>query len=262
MRKGLLAANIVVALAFAIAPHLAPVESMLGLSEPSAAFAWLVTVGSVLYAFTSTALLWIHEDGRRSLEDTSRKLEQYLEAPDVRALRDDEFYDRFLASIRRSTSDVRICYFSPESPDAQQRVERDRYYQDLHDVVAQKPGVVFRRLVRDTQANRRWVCGQLPEWARHPNISVALLPDFPPGEEMSHALSVQVVDAAEAWLVAVESHERIGRYRDLEIRDRTVAGFLTKYFERLWQQAKVVIENGNLTDRGLELQAECEAVER
>jgi hypothetical protein len=67
---------------------------------------------------------------------------------------------------------------------------------------------------------------------------------------MGLALSVQVIDEKHAWLVALNSHEREARFRDMYINNVDGAVALNRYFMRLWDLSTVVLRNGQVTDAG------------
>jgi len=110
--------------------------------------------------------------------------------------------------------------------------------------------VIFRRLIRDTPANRRWVAALARDFRDLPNSSLALIEDRPPAEATSLALSVQVADGDEGWLVAIQSHERESSFRDIRVTDRELVGVLEMYFNRLWSIADVVLDSGRVTESG------------
>lgn len=240
-----MSANIVVAVVFAIAPHLPPVQEALGLEAAASAFSWMISIGSILYLLTSSVLLWHAGDLERRFASLDQDVRAALgTAPQITPIRDDEFYRDFLRAAEEATENVLISYFGNHAPDRAQHVERRRYYESLLQVMRENPRAHFRRLLRDTPANREWARRRTPQWIGLPNVSVAFLADVNPDHPMPIALSVQVIDSRRVWLVAVEGHERQGAHRDLSIKDATAAEMFAKYFFRLWGKAEVVVDGG------------------
>lgn len=253
MTKRLVFVNIIIALAFAVAPHLDLVERHITFAEPATAFSWLITIGSLLYALSSSALIWISDQGARAVTAARDDLKSYVQAPTIRPLRDDEFYAMFLETAKSADSHVYISYLGPTNPGQTRHRERDAYYTAILNAIRGNRRAAFRRLMRNTESNRTWCAQRIKQWEDLPNMSVALLPDYSGGHDMPLPLSVQTVDTQHAWLVAVEGHERSGPHRDLYINDSTSADFLEKYFRRLWSRATTIIDHGQPVNEGRQM---------
>lgn len=171
----------------------------------------------------------------------------------IRLLRDDEFYLNFQAEIVRAEAFVNISYLSPKPPSEDSDPVRQQYYGALPRLVRRNGRVQFRRLVRKSRENERWIASQLGLYRGVPNMSIAVVEDAPESERMGLALSVQVIDQKLAWLVALGSHEREARFRDLFIDNADAAIGLNTYFMRLWSRATPLLENGQPTSDGVVL---------
>lgn len=163
----------------------------------------------------------------------------------VRQLGENQFYKEFLGCCVSASHYINICYFSPRPPAVGGGTERVLYYSRIASVMQDNPGTRFRRLVRDTEANRKWVLELAEALSGTHNCSIALLRDQDQSVELAYALSVQVVDGRVAWLVAIAEHSGAEFFRDIAIENEQVAGMLSKYFDRLWQQAEVVFKPGD-----------------
>lgn len=183
-----------------------------------------------------------------SLRDEKRQIERALNSrSEVTPLRDDEFYDAFAVAASKASSRVSICYLAPNPPP--DHADRQRYYRKMLSVMKKSPNVRFRRLIRDTPNNRPWVASLISELEGSPNADVALLRDSE-ALEMPLALSTQLVDYDQTWFVAIDAHDRVGKFRDLYVRDTACNSLMDKYFERLWNRAEVVLASGQFTDVG------------
>ena len=162
----------------------------------------------------------------------------------VRELRESEFYKDFLGQCVRANHYVNICYFSPRPPAVGGSKERVDYYERIASVMKRNPNTRFRRLIRDTPANRKWALQLIEELRGTHNCYIGMLTDYDNEVEMGRALSVQLVDDRIAWLVAIAEHGGPGLYRDVAIENPEVASMLNKYFERLWKLSRIVFEPG------------------
>lgn len=168
-------------------------------------------------------------------------------------LRDDQFYEQFLLAIVNATSYVYISYFAPTSPLEDLATHRRRYDSRLLALIRKRTNIRFRRLVRDTPSNRQWLSAFLKVVKRRANVDIALLPEPSLAEYMPMALSVQIVDGKECWFVAIESHDRVGEYRDIHMKGEVLSQAMTKYYDRLWAQATPVLTSGRLMSTGDEI---------
>jgi hypothetical protein len=168
----------------------------------------------------------------------------------IRLLRDDDFYARFRAEITSAQHFVNISYFSPRPPDENSDPVRRQYYSGLSKLVRRNGHVQFKRIVRGSRENERWISSQLVLFRGVANMSIAIIDDVPETESMGLALSVQVIDEKLSWLVALGSHEREARFRDLFIDNADAAVGLNTYFLRLWARSTVVLSNGQPTQEG------------
>jgi hypothetical protein len=168
----------------------------------------------------------------------------------IKPLRDDEFYPRFQAEITTAQSLVHISYFSPSPPDAFTDPVRRAYYAGLPALMRRNGHVQFKRLIRRSRENERWLTAQLALLNGCPNVDVAILDDVDEAKRMGLALSVQVIDEKLAWLVALGSHDRDSPHRDLFVDNAQAAIALNRYFLRLWALSTVLLRNGQPTDEG------------
>lgn len=190
---------------------------------------------------------------RESLLRTQTGIENSLTAKSaVKVLRDDEFHDDFLIACRRANSHVCITNLSPKPIYFDASEERKRYLLDLVREIQNKPRVQFRRLMRETSDNLDLAEDLLSKLQGVTNSHIALLSDSGK-EDNPLALSVQIVDDHDSWLVALSSHERQSSYRDVHVHDKIFTQALHKYYERLWDRGTVILDSGVVTERGNQL---------
>jgi hypothetical protein len=128
------------------------------------------------------------------------------------------------------------------------------YYRQMHQLMRKRGNEVrFRRLLRQSSGNEAWAADVVRKLVGIPRVDLALLKDLDPenpDNAMPLALSVQIVDQSAVWLVAVQSHEQIGEYRDVVVEGGELPKVMQLYFDRLWGHADVILESGNLTPDG------------
>ncbi len=186
---------------------------------------------------------------RRHLDTTRAQTEEALaRAPIVKALRDDRFHDEFQVAARHAESQVWITNLAP-SPDYFANRPRKRYLSALARDIKNMPSVRFRRLVRDTQDNQPWIAEMLKKFSGSSNIDIAMIEDSG-DDEHPLAMSVQIIDDSDCWLVALSGHERTGPHRDVHVRDPGFAALASRYYDRLWNKATLLMQNGTVTARG------------
>lgn len=168
----------------------------------------------------------------------------------VMLLRDEEFYVSFLNAIQRCESHVWICYFAPNPPSESNLPDRERYYRNVQDQIRERNLIKFRRIVRESSANRGWIVQLLSEQEGLANASLALLRSIRERVDDPHALSVQVVDDGDTWFVAVTGHERKDRYRDVHVHGKDLTDAMSRYYDRLWRRSVVLLADGRLTEAG------------
>jgi len=254
MSKNLiLVLSVLVQAAIALSRYIPAVGSYFSSLSPTAALGAQLSVIGVHFTLLtgSLVILFAKESAERAQSD--KAMLEKIQGAVVRPLRATQFYSDFAAAIRSAAHNVNICYFAVVAPDATYDPERKSYYESLPGIVRAHPNVAFRRLVRKTPSNLSWLAGQVEIYGGVHNVSLAYVNDAPRSEPMGLALSTQIVDSEHVWFVAVESHEREGKYRDLYVQDRELGGAFSKYFDRLWRQSTVVLEWGTVTKDGQEL---------
>src|ERR1051325_4828746 len=112
------------------------------------------------------------------------------------------------------------------------------YYRQMHQLMRKRGNEVrFRRLLRQSSGNEAWAADVVRKLVGIPRVDLALLKDLDPenpDNAMPLALSVQIVDQSAVWLVAVQSHEQIGEYRDVVVEGGELPKVMQLYFDRLW----------------------------
>jgi hypothetical protein len=232
-------------------PYWPPIVAVLRLNEPgqvqNAVFAAVGIGLGLLTAVLSVLLL----EQRHMLESSLTAIQAASRAGAVRLIRDDQFYAEFLQAARLASSTVCICYFGPRAPVSVADTDRKAYYRKIHRVMVNRSGEVkFRRLVRRSPENEAWVATAAEALDGTPRLDIALINDLDETKLMPLALSVQIIDQQKAWLVAVQSHEQIGDYRDVAIEGGDLPKVFQLYFDRLWREAEVILDSGMLTTAG------------
>jgi hypothetical protein len=209
-----------------------------------------ITIFGIQFAIITGYLgitLWLHE---RAGEAQGKALLAAINAPEMKLLSEHDFYHDFLAAAKRATVRVDIMYLAEEAPDKTRHEERRNYYDRLRQTIASMPRVRFRRIIRNSEDNRRWLSELLPKLvAKCPNADVGILKESG-HEEMPLSLSVQLIDSTHTWFVALQTHEGGTNYRDIYVGSGDFNTAMTGYYERLWDRSECVLRQGRLTAEG------------
>lgn len=186
---------------------------------------------------------------KAELDKIEKRLDEISPQPKSYRLNDVDFYEEFYKAARKATSHVFISYLAPYPPTDVQNSEVIAYYRSIRRLMAKNTAVVYKRIIRNTEANRTWTIELLNTLQGKPNAYIAIVDDSGISE-MPLALSVQIIDNSIAWLVAIQSHQRQGVNRDLCIIDPNVATDLGHYYGRLWEKSVVLLDAGRVTADG------------
>lgn len=174
-----------------------------------------------------------------------------LPGVEIRRISADHFYNEFNSAARSATFSVNICYFAPYPPAQVSTENQAEYYRDIVRTIRRSRNVTFRRIIRQADRNKLWIAELVEKLMGRRNAHIAVLQrDLPENELMPLALSVQVVDEEKTWIVAIKTHEREDRYRDVYVHSREFGQALMDYYNRLWSHSNVILEHGELTEFG------------
>lgn len=167
----------------------------------------------------------------------------------VKTLKDYEFYSDFRNAAEEAEHSVWIAYLAPYPPGDVASKDRKRYDSEILELMKRRTKVNFRRLIRHTDKNAPWVAELITELKGRPNVDIAVLTcDLPSDHEMPLALSAQVVDNDKVWIVATGSHQTKQNFRDVYIKDASVATAMIQYYDRIWGKSVTVLDHGRVTD--------------
>ena len=201
-----------------------------------------------LGALIGLALLDLEQQTKKSTNSFATLLQ--LHTPlQARRLKEGDFYKEFLGNCMKARHYVKICYFSAVPPDHGAPSSREAYYKEMIRVMKHNPTTVFKRIIRDSTANRSWAEQLAIQLGNTTNCSIAMLKDMDESHTMPLALSVQIIDGTDSWLVAVAEHAGSDMYRDLAISNLLVAEAFDKYFDRLWDLSTIVFQPGYSQDQ-------------
>jgi hypothetical protein len=240
--------------ATAFLPYWTAASQLLKLNVPGEIQNAVFTVIGVHVTLLLITLTLLLLEQRDELTTAVTRIEQAVKGPAVRKLRDEDFYTEFLQAAKQARSSVCICYFGPHPPTTVPDAHRKKYYLAMRALMKKRgDDIRVRRLLRHSAENEKWAAEEVKKLLGKPKVDFALLTDLDPTNAknvMPLALSVQIIDRKQAWLVAIRSHEQIGEHRDLVIEGSDVPEALQEYFDRLWHHADMILENGNLTPSG------------
>jgi hypothetical protein len=172
----------------------------------------------------------------------------------VRRLRESDFYNHFRSAVEDARHSVRIAYLAPYPPTEVAYEHRKRYYEEILELMRRRTDLTFKRLVRASPKNDRWIAEMLDDLRDRPNVDIAMLTrDLPPEFDLPLALSVQVIDDDKSWIVAIASHEREGDFTDVYVENGDLAKGLAEYYNRIWQVSEKLLDRGRVTSAGEQL---------
>ena len=165
-----------------------------------------------------------------------------------------EFFDRLEASVITAKRRIDLTYFD-NCPPVKSRTPRGlAYFKRLADTIVSKPDVSFRRIVRTNEAMWPWLEELIGSETGHPNSSVACLVDLTPERACGDAVTVQLIDNEDTFLVSVGTQTNALGPRDVFVKSEMFAGVWSRYYNQLWSNSRVII------DRGVFREKEWEAV--
>ena len=211
-----------------------------------------ITIFGVQFAIVTAYLglsLWLYE---RAAETRGKELLQTINAPKIQRLREQDFYQEFLGAAKKASRHVDIMYLAQNAPDETKHKDRHDYYDQLLRTIVSTHQVRFRRIIRNSDSNRRWLSELLPKLADRPNADVGLLKETG-REKMPLSLSVQLIDSNQTWLVALETHEGSSDYRDIYVENAEFNSAMSRYYDRLWNRSECLLNQGRLTDEGTKI---------
>jgi hypothetical protein len=216
-----------------------------------AVFATAVGIHLILLTAAITLILLKESSDARDRLDA---MAEAMPGATVKALTDYDFYVHFKGAAEQAEHSVWIAYLAPYPPAAVASKDRKKYDDEMIALMKRRTKVNFRRIIRYTSANRKWVADLIQNLQGRANVDIAVLKrDLPENEEMPLALSVQVIDKNKVWIVAAGAHEMKQAFRDVYIQSGDVAAAMIEYYDRIWQKSVSVLDNGRITKGGREL---------
>jgi hypothetical protein len=209
------------------------------------------TVVGMQFAILTAAVLLTTEGEVSKITASISNLLSVFPYTKVLKLKDFQFYTHFKSAVELADHSVRISYHAPYPPTDVSFKERKKYYDEILALMKRSQRVHFKRLVRSTPRNDVWLMELIRECDGRSNIDIASLDsDVQPHVEMPLAMSVQIVDEKQCWLVAISTHERDAEYRDLYVENQDVAICMRDYFDRIWDHSTLLLNRGRITEAG------------
>ncbi len=202
----------------------------------------LTTCISILFALLSAAFLMQITIFQNSFETIRSSVIKHLENDaTIERVSSESFYADFMAKSKIAQNSVWISYLAPFPPDTPNRKERNKYYRDMLELIKSKgkTQINFRRLVRWSESNREWIREMIEELGKTPGFELAILHDINEESAMPLALSVQIIDGKNTWIVAAGDHEQKDDYRDIHIVSKEFGEYFKQYYNRLWNMSDV-----------------------
>jgi hypothetical protein len=200
--------------------------------------------GIQLVLMSGTLLLLVKSLGN----ELTDRVTDALPMTKVRQLKDYQFYEHFQAATEQAEHSVRIAYLAPYPPMDVPIKGRKKYYDAMLSLMKERSKVNFKRIVRESPKNDRWIADLIRELANRPNVDLAVLTrDLPPEDELPLTLSVQLIDKDKVWIVAAGSHETQSEFRDVFIQSEELAVAMEQYYDRIWSISEKLLDRGRPT---------------
>ncbi|HEY1800309.1 MAG TPA: hypothetical protein VGG46_05175 [Terriglobales bacterium] len=240
---------LVLELLLALSPFI-PITAHLWHTEDQSQFYAVLasSLGIQLLLLTASITLILLKESHDAAERLSA-IRAAIPGATVKPLKDYEFYSDFRNAAEEAEHSVWIAYLAPYPPSDVASRDRKKYDIEILDLMKRRTKVNFRRLIRHTEKNVPWAAELVTELKGRPNVDIAVLTcDLASDHEMPLALSVQVVDNDQVWIVATGSHQTKQNFRDVYIKDASVAAAMIQYYDRIWEKSVMVLDHGRVTD--------------
>ncbi len=234
----------------AASPYIPYVNKIWAQPDLQGFYSTFATYVGVMFLLLTVAIAIVLIQEGQDLRAFREQVIERMNGAVVKPTRDTDFYKDFAAACLTADFSVAISYFRPHPPEYGGRAYQNEYYKKHFKIVKDTPNVTFRRLVRDTNENRDWIKSLLTGYQGKNNAHLAILKDRDAEDEMGLAISVQVVDEAKVWFVALKSHQPDGQFRDLYVENKDLAIAMKDYYERIWNLSVVLLRDGQLTNDG------------
>jgi hypothetical protein len=218
--------------------------------DPVSFYSRLATMVGLQLTLLSTVLILMGYQNEIDARRLGEELRRSRPEDRVELLKASEFYSQFRDHVQRSQHLVRICYFAPYPPSEVKDKEWHAYYEEALDLMKKRQNVAFKRIIRSSQRNEPWIASLVQELRNRGNNDIAILGDLPESDAMPLALSVQIIDETDCWIVAIASHENEGVYRDVHLASTRATKAINDYFERLWSKSVKLLDRGRITEEG------------
>lgn len=240
---------LVLELLLALSPFLPITAHLWHTEDPSQFHAVLASSLGIQLIFLTAAITLILLKESHDAEERLSALRGAIPGAPVKTLKDYEFYSDFRNAAEEAEHSVWIAYLAPYPPGDVASKDRKKYDSEILELMKRRSKINFRRLIRHTDKNASWVADLVRELRGRPNVDIAVLTcDLGSDHEMPLALSVQVVDNDKVWIVASGSHQTKQAFRDVYIKDASVAAAMIQYYDRIWEKSLIVLDQGRVTD--------------
>lgn len=227
-------------------------------SSPQDFYNALAVFTGVQLLLLTTGVTLILLKASQDQNDSFADMQSALPLTIVKKLTGTAFYNHFRSAVEDADHSVRIAYLAPYPPADVPYRNRNKYYQEILELMKKRTEISFRRLIRGSEKNKLWVADLLQELRGRPNVDISwLTKDLPENIEMPLAMSVQVVDGNKTWMVALGEHETKQDYRDIYIENADVTKGMSDYVDRIWSVSEKLLDRGRLTTEGEKLLEEA-----
>jgi hypothetical protein len=135
-----------------------------------------------------------------------------------------------------------ITYLSPNAPNHTSLAEKIRYYEQLQNVIDQRPDLKIMRIVRATPATSTWIQTMAQDFHGRFHMSLAYL-EYDEGIFIP-PVSMQIIDRRTIFLLNL-GEDPFNNHR-IYMNSKAAAELFVSYYRSLWLHCRVLIDDGKL----------------
>lgn len=211
-----------------------------------------ISLQAAIISVGLTALQFAEAEKRRQFEE--KFIDGVKDVAYCRKLSVYEFSDLILGEMERCRVGADISYFGNTPPTESPNKRLTKSYDKANAIIRQRAhdAVSFRRIIRLTKANWPWIQQLAQQLVGVANYSMAVLEDSGDAIRNPLAVSAQIIDNEDSYLVAVHEHGDYLPYRDVMVTSPILAEALSVYYDRLWSRSMPVVQEGVINKKNMD----------
>jgi len=204
----------------------------------------------VLLSFLYVAFIFSHRSDMMSenLNEVKVALQKHTR---IELLSEEEFYDKFLFYVtNHAVNNVDISYMDIHKPRTSKKSYKKEYYEKITEFIKSNSRITFRRLIRNTEDNLKWVREIVEQLKGCGNFSLRVYDHADKDSREIATVSVQRIDNNFTFLVALGEQRPIEAKRDVFIQSEELARIFVRYYNQIWNSSIRILEDGEIIESG------------